>query len=445
MKSLIAILAATAALSASGVAFAADNTVDDCRVGAYRLGDGQVVTVNPSDTDKSFRWRKFDGTTGKLTEAADGSWPSTLGWTDRPDGKTVRFSDCAKGEIDFAGAVGHKLAFDVTDTTFQSGGLKLRGRLVLPKGAGPVPIIVMVHGSESYAAVDIYPHQRLLPAEGVGVFVYDKRGTGKSEGTYTQDFSALADDAVAALAEARRLAGARAGRVGFQGGSQGGWIAPLAALRSKPDFVIVGFGLAVTELEEDQEEVALQMAAKGHSPAEIAQAQEVAYAAQTIVASGFNGGYDRFIAVRAKYRNAPWFKDLQGNLTRFFLPLTDEQLKATPKPFDIGIAWSYDGMDTLRRLDVPELWELGADDFEAPSAETSRRLKALMADGHPITLAMFPHTEHGIYEFETKPDGERVDTRNAEGYFTALRDFARDGKLHGRYGAATVTAPKDER
>jgi hypothetical protein len=42
----------------------------------------------------------------------------------------------------------------------------------------------------------------------------------------TQDFSVLANDAVAAMREARRLAGARAGRVGYLDTSQGGWVAP---------------------------------------------------------------------------------------------------------------------------------------------------------------------------------------------------------------------------
>jgi hypothetical protein len=49
---------------------------------------------------------------------------------------------------------------------------------------------------------------------------------------------------------------------------------------------------------------------------------------------------------------------------------------------------------------------------------------------------------HGIYEFETKEDGERDDelddTRNADGYFAMLRD----GRLKGRYGASIVTLPK---
>jgi hypothetical protein len=57
-------------------------------------------------------------------------------------------------------------------------------------------------------------------------------------------------------------------------------------------------------------------------------------------------------------------------------------------------------------------------------------------------MAIFPHAEHGIYEFETKEDGGRDDTRNPDGYFAMLRDFARDGRLKGRYGASIVTLPK---
>ena len=226
-----------------GLAQAADPTGDrvgDCRIGAYRLSDGGVVDIGPSD-GPTLRWRRFDGTTGALREAPDGTWTSTLGWTGRPDGKTVSLSDCAAGDIDFDRLTGQRIAFDVTDTVFQGLDVKLAGRLVLPKGVGAVPIVVLIHGSVSYSGRDFYALQRLLPAEGVGVFVCDKRGTGASGGKYTQDFSVLADDAVAAMAKARRLAGPRAGRVGYQGGSQGGWIAPLAASRAPADFVIVGF------------------------------------------------------------------------------------------------------------------------------------------------------------------------------------------------------------
>jgi len=106
-----------------------------------------------------------------------------------------------------------------------------------------------------------------------------------------------------------------------------------------------------------------------------------------------------------------------------------------------GTPWFYDSMPTLRAVKAPQLWILGEDDLDAPSAETGRRIKALGAEGTPVTLAMFPRAEHGIAECETKPDGERLSTRISDAYYVMMRDFARDGRLGRRYGASTITRP----
>src|SRR5262245_1804318 len=422
-----------------GVALSSESTGADCQIGAYRFLDGETVDIARSEGD-TLRWRKFDGTTGALRKKQDALWTSALGWTDRPDGHTVAFTHCANGEIEFDGKKAHRISFDVTDTVFEGrGGIKLAGRLVLPKGENPVPIAVLVHGAERDSAREWYALQRLLPAENVGVFVYDKRGTGGSGGKYTQDFDTLADDAVAAMREAKRIAGRRCSRIGYQGGSQGGWVAPLAATRAPVDFVIVSFGLAVSVIDEDQQEVALEMRLKGHTKAEISKALEIASAAEAVFESSFTKGFENFDAVRAKYRNEPWYKDVHGNYTHFILPYTAAELREKGKEFIWGTPFRYNPMPTLRSVKAPQLWILGEDDLEAPSAETSRRLKSLIAKGHHITVALYPHAEHGMTEFELGPDGSRVSTRYAAGYFTMMRDFATTGRLQGPYGASVIT------
>ncbi len=420
----------------------------DCHTGAYRFGNGDVVDVAPGDGD-TLRWRMFDGTVGTLHPAPAGGWSSTLGWTDRPDGHRVTLGDCAEGTVTFDGRTARRIDFDVTDTTFTGrDGVTLAGRLVLPKGAGAVPVMVLVHGSEDSSAIQTYAMQRMLPAEGVGAFVYDKRGTGASQGKYTQDFDVLADDAVAAMRQARRLAGARAGRVGYQGGSQGGWIVPLAANRAPVDFAIVSFGLAVTVLEEDAQEVALEMKLKGHSEAEIAKALEIEHAAATLVEEAISAqairddAYAAFDAVRAKYRDEPWFKDVHGNFTYFLLPLDEKQLKDFAAAHDWHTPMRYEPMPTLEASTTPQLWILGSDDLEAPSAETSRRIRTLIDAGKDFTLALNPGAEHGMTEYVLDAKGERVSTRFSAGYFAMMRDFARDGVLHGSYGRAQITAPR---
>jgi uncharacterized protein len=415
----------------------------DCHKGAYRLGDSSIIDIAPSEGD-TLRWRRFDGTTGAL-HPQSGGWNSTLGWTDRPDGKEVSFGACEAGEIHFNGLAGHRVDFDVTETTFHSRDVDLAGRLILPKGRGSVPIVVLVHGSEDNSARDFNALQRLLPAEGVGAFVYDKRGTGASAGKYTQDFNVLADDAAAAMREARRIAGRRTGRTGYQGGSQGGWVVPLAAMRLPVDFAIVSFGLAVSPIDEDQQEVALEMRLKGHNAEEIAKALEVADAAEVVIASAFTTGFERFDMVRAKYRNEPWYKDLHGNYTYLLLPYDEAELREKGKAYIFGTPWHYDPMPTLRAVNTAQLWILGDDDLEAPSAETSRLIKTLIAAGRPITLALYPGAEHGMTEFETRPDGERISTRFSAGYFAMMRDFARTGRLSGLYGSSVITRPVPNR
>ena len=426
-----------AVVCARGEATRAGDGKLDCHVGIYQLRDGGFVDV-AAIGDNHLRWRRKDGTTGQLTADKGGSWTSTLGWTDRPDGKRVSFDDCASERITFDGVPGQRVALDVTETTFDGAGVRLAGRLVMPKGNGKVPIVVIVHGSEDSSALNSYPIQRQLPTEGVGVFVYDKRGTCASTGVYTQNYLLLANDAIAAVKEAKRLAGNRAGKVGYQGTSQGGWVAPLAAKIDPVDFIIVGYGLAVSPIEEDREAIALDMTHDGYDAQVMTKAMQVADAIANIIRSDFRSGFDRLAALRDQYGGEPWFKHVHGDIAFYLLGTPEAQVREKGPALLAGIPADYDPMPVLRNLDIPQLWILGGEDRDAPSAETARRLRELISHGKPITLAIFPHAEHGIYEFETAPDGKRADTRNSDGYFTMMRDFIVNGKMSGAYGNSTI-------
>ena len=411
-----------------------------CDTGVYRLTDGHLMDIGPSE-GRDLRWRLDDGRTGRLR--ADRSGGSTVGWTDRTDGTAVVLPGCSAKERrieykDATGSIASGLAVPLvaTDTTFRSRDTRLSGRLVLPPGTDPVPIVIPVHGSERDSALRFNFYQRLLPAQGVGVFVYDKRGTGTSDGKYTQDFDILADDAAAAASEARRLAGARALRIGFQGTSQGGWIAPLAATRTKVDFVIVDFGLAGSVAEENRDQVVVELSREGYSTRELAAAADVADATSAIAASHFKSGYDRLEQLRSRYRSEPWFKKIRGQFAGEILKYPSWVVRMIGPWFDMGTPINYDAMAVLRRVDVPMLWVLAGDDTYAPSASTQARLKELAAAGLKIDAVEFPGTEHGIIEIAHGADGSRAEIRYAEGYFRTTLDFALRGHLAGRYGTA---------
>jgi uncharacterized protein len=425
------------ALASADAAQPGDAAIVPCEVGSYRMADGTWLDIGPG-TPGQLRWRRPDGRTGALTADGDGRWRSTLGWTGRPDGHHVRIPDCGRGGIAFDDVEGRRHPLVEVDTRFQGSGVELTGRLTLPPGDEPVPIVVLVHGAERTSALMFYSLQRQFASAGIGVFAYDKRGTGASGGRYSQNYLLLATDAIHAAREARRLAGARAGRVGYQGGSQGGWVAPLAARIEPVDFVIVSFGLAVSPIDEDREAIAFDMERAGFGPEVMAKAMEVSDATAALVLSNFTEGYEAIEAVKRKYGNEPWFASVRGNVTGYLLATPEETIREQGPVLLEGVPAQYDPMPVLENLQVPQLWILGGQDRDAPPGETIRRLASLRDAGRPITAVVFADADHGMYEFETLADGDRVSTRQPEGYFGLMADFIR-GTHDGAHGTTAGT------
>ncbi|MFI7460991.1 alpha/beta hydrolase family protein [Nonomuraea sp. NPDC049646] len=74
--------------------------------------------------------------------------------------------------------------------------------------------------------------------QGLTVLIYDKRSVGYS--LFHRSYAQLADDALGAVAALRKEPGVDPGKVGIWGLSEGGWVAPLAASKSKNiAFVVV--------------------------------------------------------------------------------------------------------------------------------------------------------------------------------------------------------------
>ncbi len=389
-----------------------------CPTGLFQSPDGReqvVITSRPSD----YRYAFIDGRRG------------TLGG----DGAELR---CEEGKLVSSNrsVVWKAVEVKSSETSFQSHGAKLGATLLEPSGPGSHPLVIFVHGSERTSPLaGSYP--LMLVAQGISVFAYDKRGTGKSEGEYTQNFELLADDAAAGMAEARRLAGGRFNRIGYFGGSQGGWIAPLAAARSRPDFVAVGFGLIGSPIDEDRDQVLTEMRVKGYGEPDLSQAREVAEAAEALVESRFTSGFERLAEVKRRYAAKPWFGQIQGEFTGDVLRESEADLRRVGAAvFDnVELIWNYDSRPVLAKLKVPQLWVLAEADREAPPQATLAALQEARAKGSPLTIYSFPDTDHGIVEFTQAADGTRTYTRVADGYFRLLGDWIK-GRLSGTYGRA---------
>ena len=140
-----------------------------------------------------------------------------------------------------------RFALTSEEVRFESAAVMLRGTLLSPPNPGPHPAVVYVHGSGRSTRKDAWPSgmARVFLSEGYSVLLYDKRGVGDSGGEYVgrgaRDQNNVSPDNLARLASDVRAAAAFLGsrsdidsqRIGLLGLSQAGWIAPLAAAKSK--------------------------------------------------------------------------------------------------------------------------------------------------------------------------------------------------------------------
>lgn len=118
-------------------------------------------------------------------------------------------------------------------------GIRLAGTLTLPEGEGPFPAVALVSGSgPQNRDSEVFGHRLFLvladylTRRGISVLRFDDRGVGASEGEFseatTRDF---AGDAAAAVSYLRDRPEVDPDAVGLVGMSEGGLVAPLAAVQ----------------------------------------------------------------------------------------------------------------------------------------------------------------------------------------------------------------------
>ncbi len=136
----------------------------------------------------------------------------------------------------------------------ESGNL-LSGTLTVPEGKGPFPAVILISGSgpqdRDETMLDHKPFWVLadhLSRNGFAVLRYDDRGVGESKGNfYTANSRDFAGDALAALTFLETKNFIDKTKTGFAGHSEGGYIAPMAAVMSSSvDFIISLAGSGVS-------------------------------------------------------------------------------------------------------------------------------------------------------------------------------------------------------
>lgn len=391
--------------------------------GAYSLDDGRLVFIAPREGEQ-LRFRLMNGDSGVLWPAGENRFEGGAGWAERePVINRFRFLTDPNGAqalewagVDGAARTGRKVALPERIVSFDSGELRLRGKLVTPQGQGPFPTIVLVHGSGDESAVDYYFEPYLYAAHGFAALVFDKRGTGESEGEYLQNFHLLSDDVVAAVRWLRTQNEIDGDAIHLAGFSQGGWIAPLAAVKDgNIRSVLVGYGVMKPVTAEDRWGYVYALQQKGFGEAEIAQADRVNAVIEDIVDRGENR-WDELGEMLDAAKEQAWFQAVRGS-DSILGGIADSKLPLFASRFYVWwrlrddppfIDRLYDPVPTMHRLESPSVWLLAGEDSSAPAAWTVEELDKLKAAGKPVEYWIYPNAEHGILRFTQGAEGERT-------------------------------------
>lgn len=342
-------------------------------VGAYRTAAGTTYVVNGHGhllnlQDSTFRQLYTTATPDRFTAGRAFAVPSP-----KEADVIFRMAGARADQLTIKPVTGSpvvagRLLFKETDVQVPATDAVLAGTITEPLTPGPHPGIVIVHGSGPGPRIDYGVWVGLYASLGLTVLAYDKRGNGQSTGRYPGEFPTDANleiyaaDAVAVLRFLTSWPGVDPKRVGFHGGSQGGWVVPLAIGRDRAPaaFAILVSGPAVTV---DQQQVwAAFSASSSVVPTDSAQAMEA--------------------AVRA----AP---------SSGYVPAT-----------------------VLASIHQPILWANGAVDRQVPTTVNTEILRSLHHSNWDIEI--LPGVDHGLFE---NPSGLEPDEPKATKLASGFRDL----------------------
>jgi pimeloyl-ACP methyl ester carboxylesterase len=251
---------------------------------------------------------------------------------------------------------------------FQSGSNTLRGFIELPVGTGKHPAIMIVHGgAATNVMVDTYLDElrHAFKVAGIATLIWDKAGNGCSEGQYSSalPIQERATETLAALAMLKKREDIDSRRIGAWALSQGGWIAPMSAVRSDDiAFLIIVSGPAKDALSQGAYPAVGLLRQAGASAAEAKSAYATLRRALAVMRAGgtaeealtVSESLQKYSILREKYQmDSAGAKQLQSFLAAPEWSLTAEEFLRQVKQPTLAIFGKRDSLvDWEESVDV---------------------------------------------------------------------------------------------
>lgn len=316
-----------------------------------------------------------------------------------------------------------------------AGGVKLAGTLTMPNGTGPFPAVVLITGSGAQDRDEtIFRHKPFLviadhlTRRGIAVLRVDDRGVGGSTDRGSDEtLDDHVGDVLAGVAFLKSRREIDPARIGLAGHSEGGIIAPLAAVRS-PDvaFIVLMAGTGLPGVEILRTQARLISRVEGANDAELERSAKIQQRLLDIL-------IEEKDVEKSRTRIAKAAQEIMAGMTeaeKKDLRESGGDLAALAEPFNS--AWfrsfvTYDPRPTLRKVRCPVLAINGEKDLQVPAKENLDEIrKALEAGGNrDVKVIAFPGVNHLFQPCKTGSPGEygTIETTIAPEVLKALADW----------------------
>jgi uncharacterized protein len=309
--------------------------------------------------------------------------------------------------------------------TFYNDTIRLAGTLLLPPGPGPFPAVIFTHGSHPDTRNVYYGSAMHFVRNGIAALIYDKRGVGESTGGdyRTAGISGLAGDALAGLLLLKSTSGIDTTRIGIFGHSQGGWIAPMAAVLSEEvRFVIASAASAINATDQSIYHRRNIMRQDGYDLPAIEKAAAIRKKLNqaTFLCYSDPAEAEQALQKLAKelrsYKKERWFESAA---------LPDSLSVRCPENSVMELLFK-DPLEIWKKVKVPVYLVWGEEDEVVPVKKGISIVETLKRSGNGgVTAKWIPGVDHSI--MKVNKTGAWDFPREPATYFTAMAEWINNG------------------
>jgi len=278
------------------------------------------------------------------------------------------------------------------EVIFTNETVQLVGTLYKPDTQTTYPALVVLHAANGGTRqFPFYQHLVThLPACGIAVLLFDRRGSGHSNGDFeTASFETLAEDGNTAVNYLRTRNDINKNQIGLYGISQGGWIAPLVVgLRSDIAFLIIVSGCGVSPAKQMDYGATYTLRQQGFTENTVAKA----IALRNRVNEYYRGHISREV-ISAELDSAQfesWFQEAYINSS-----------KDLPEDVTKSKWWQeldYDPLLIWKQIQPPTLFLFAEDDQWVPVTESISKLKKATAHLKDLAIIEIKGTDHLMFK-----------------------------------------------